>query len=112
MVEFEEATRHLADATAAHPARDWPGELTGLDRCGLYSWWVDPAGAQHLSTGLGHEIAAGLIYAGQAGATKWPSGRRSTATLASRIGGNHIRGRAEAPPSDLLWPRLSFDIST
>ena len=91
--KFEEAARCLADETAPLPVCDWPGELSGLDQCGLYSWWVDSAGAQHLSTGLEHEVAAGLIYAGQAGATKRPSGRRSEETLASRIGGNHIRGR-------------------
>jgi len=93
VAEFEEAVRCLADETARLLARDWPGDPSGLDQCGLYSWWVDSAGARHLSAGLGHEVSAGLIYAGQAGATKWPSGRRSTATLASRIGGNHIRGR-------------------
>jgi len=46
-----------------------------------------------LSAGLGLPVAPGLIYAGQAGATKWPSGRRSTATLITRIRDNHMRGR-------------------
>ena len=32
------------------------------------------------------------IYAGQAGATHWPSGRRGKATLASRVGRDHLRG--------------------
>jgi hypothetical protein len=45
-----------------------------------------------LSAGLGVEVAAGRVYAGQAGATAWPSGIRRVATLRSRIGGNHIRG--------------------
>jgi hypothetical protein len=45
-----------------------------------------------LSAGLGAEVAAGRVYAGQAGATAWPSGTRRVATLRSRIGGNHIRG--------------------
>ena len=35
----------------------------------------------------------GRIYAGQTGATSWPSGRTGAATLAGRIGGNHLRGR-------------------
>jgi len=44
----------LADAKAAAT----PGEFlargpTGLKMPGLYSWWVDPAGAADLSTGLG-----------------------------------------------------------
>ena len=37
-----------------------------------------------------------LVYAGQAGATRWPSGTRSSATLASRIRGNHINGNASS----------------
>jgi hypothetical protein len=67
--------------------------LAGLDGCGLYSWWIDSSGAKGLTHGIEAEVAEGLVYAGQTGATKWPSGRRSRATLASRIGANHIRGR-------------------
>jgi hypothetical protein len=37
-----------------------------------------------------------LVYTGQAGATKFPSGTRSMATLASRIRGNHINGNASS----------------
>jgi hypothetical protein len=65
-----------------------------LDRPGLYSWWVDDDGAADLTAGLGMPVQAGLIYAGLAGATRWPSGRRSGNTLRARIttmhlGGNH-----------------------
>jgi hypothetical protein len=59
----------------------------------MYSSWVDAAGARDLSCGLGQRVRAGRIYAGQTGATKWPSGTTGRATLASRIGGNHLRGR-------------------
>jgi hypothetical protein len=59
---------------------------------GLYSWWVDQEGARHLSIGLRHELKAGLIYAGQAGATRWPSGRRSDNTLWARLVEMHING--------------------
>lgn len=38
----------------------------------------------------------GLVYAGQAGATRQPSGRRSDSTLLSRIGANHLRGSVGA----------------
>jgi hypothetical protein len=62
---------------------------------GLYSWWVGAEGAADLSRGLGHPLAAGLIYAGQAGATRWPSGRRSANTLWGRIRGMHLGGTAE-----------------
>lgn len=35
-------------------ARDWPGCFADLDQPGLYSWWVDAAGATELAIGLGH----------------------------------------------------------
>lgn len=62
-------------------------------RPGLYSWFVDVAGAIDLSRGLGHEIAPGLVYVGQTGATKWPTGITSAATLQSRIRRQHLAGR-------------------
>jgi hypothetical protein len=67
----------------------------GLLGPGLYSWWVDEQGAADLSCGLGHPVPAGLIYAGQAGATRWPSGKRSRNTLWGRITGMHLGGSAE-----------------
>ena len=67
----------------------------GLKVPGLYSWWVDPDGARDLSVGLGQHLEPGLIYAGLAGATRWPSGRRSTNTLWSRISGMHLGRRHE-----------------
>jgi len=59
---------------------------------GLYSWWVDDPGARALTLGLGHRVDAGLIYAGQAGATRWPSGQRSSNTLRGRLIGMHRDG--------------------
>ena len=70
----------------------WPGGLEGLENPGLYAWWVDSPGAETLSIGLDVEVPKGRIYAGQAGATAWPSGTKRLATLRTRIGGNHIRG--------------------
>lgn len=66
-----------------------------LQRPGLYSWWVDESGADDLTTGLGLRLTPGLIYAGLAGATRWPSGRASSNTLWSRIAGMHLGGRHE-----------------
>lgn len=77
-------------------ASAWPGSLSRLDAPGLYAWWVDQSGADILSEALRELLSPGRIYAGQAGATSWPSGRRSDATLMSRLGGNHIGGRARS----------------
>ena len=60
---------------------------------GLYSWWVDDPGGAHLAAGLGTPVESGLIYAGQTGATRWPSGKRVATDLRDRICGHHMRGR-------------------
>ena len=57
---------------------------------GLYSWWVDKQGARNLTTGLGYPIKPGMIYAGLAGATRWPSGKHSTNSLWMRIATMHL----------------------
>lgn len=68
-------------------------EIRGLSGPGLYAWWVDEEGASELSTGLGLPLHEGLIYAGSAGATRWPSGKASGNTLAKRIGRMHLGNR-------------------
>jgi GIY-YIG catalytic domain len=68
----------------------------GLQCPGLYPSWIDDEGAADLSRGLGQPIQAGLIYARQAGATRWPSGQRSSSTLWARIAGMHLAGAAES----------------
>lgn len=87
---------------------------TGLRHPGMYSWWVDPAGAATLSAGLGFGIDPGLIYAGLAGATHSRSGKESSNTLWGRIHGMHLGGRHEFSTfrrslgstlaNELLWP--------
>ncbi len=71
------------------------GGSNGLLVPGLYSWWVDETGAADLSAGLGLPLRAGLIYAGQADATRWPSGKRSAGTLWERLTQMHLGGSAE-----------------
>ncbi|WP_198950146.1 DUF6884 domain-containing protein [Kineosporia sp. A_224] len=94
-----EAARLVAVLTdPAH--RMTPGALLAAGRSqlsgpGLYSWWVDADGAADLTRGAGLPVHEGLIYAGLAGATRWPSGKRSTNTLWSRLAGMHLGGRAE-----------------
>lgn len=92
-IELEAAVDALDRSPRLVAAGEWPADLGGLDSAGLYSWWVDREGAGDLAKGLGDHLPAGWIYAGQAGATKWPSGARGSATLASRVGGNHLRGK-------------------
>jgi hypothetical protein len=70
--------------TQPQPAAAFPWHRTDLDRPGLYAWWVDREGASDLQLPEPHEDLS-LAYTGQAGATKWPSGIRSSATLLSRI---------------------------
>jgi hypothetical protein len=67
----------------------------GLVGPGLYSWRVDEQGAADLTRGLGLPVHAGLIYAGQAGATRRLSGQRSKNTLWARVVGMHLGGSAE-----------------
>jgi hypothetical protein len=103
------------DATSSAPAEDVdglvaqllsqsdairPSELARSRRPewmapGLYSWWVDASGAEELTDGLRAEVRPGLIYVGQAGATRWPSGKRSSNTLWGRLHGMHLGGRAK-----------------
>jgi hypothetical protein len=87
------------------PASAWPGDLQHLDKPGLYAWWVDEEGARQLTDGLGILVPAGRIYAGQAGATKWPSGRSSDNTLAQRIGQMHLGGKVRM--STFRWTLAS-----
>lgn len=62
---------------------------------GLYSWWVDEQGSSDISEGLGLPVHEGLIYAGLAGATRWPSGTRSQSTIWLRIATMHLAGSHE-----------------
>ena len=90
--DVDRALTALRDGPSAVAASVWPPADLDLDQPGLYSWWVDADGAALLGAGLGEAVPPGLIYAGQAGATAWPSGKTGSATLASRIGGQHVRG--------------------
>jgi len=83
---------HLRDSDAAIAlpvVMDSGG--AGLRTPGMYSWWVDAAGAADLSAGLGHPIEAGLVYAGLAGATR-SGGSTSSNTLWGRIATMHLGG--------------------
>jgi len=87
------ALRALDRNPARIAAADWPSDFTDINQAGLYSWWVDISGGEHLSDGLGLPLAAGRIYAGQTGATMWPSGTPSGMSLDQRVDGLHLSGK-------------------
>lgn len=91
--QFVIALRSVDDALS--PDEFLAKGRSACDTAGLYSWWVDESGADQLSRGLGSPVTPGLIYAGLAGATRWPSGRRSSNTLWLRITTMHLGGNHE-----------------
>jgi hypothetical protein len=85
----------LQDGETATPLADIiAGGGTDLRVPGMYSWWIDDAGADDLTRGLGHRIQPGLIYAGLAGATR-SGGAASSNTLWGRIATMHLGKRHE-----------------
>lgn len=88
-----EALQALSVAPTRCPAAAWPGSLTGLNGPGLYAWFCDEAGAADLSRALGIAVPSGLIYVGQTGAWSSQHAKPSAATLAKRIGRQHIGRR-------------------
>jgi len=55
---------------------------------------ADAQGAADLTTGLGHRLSPGLVYAGRAGGVR-PSGVRSTDTPWGRVATMHLGGRRQ-----------------
>lgn len=96
MDDVSEWVACLADESAALPPDGLDDPSLRLGGPGLYGWFVDTAGAEELGRGLGHEVPAGLVYVGQTGGTRWPSGIGSGNTLAGRLRQQHLRGRRSA----------------
>lgn len=69
-------------------------ERSRLNSAGLYSWWADELAREMLGDVLRTDIRE-LIYVGQTGATRWPSGKRSSGTLWTRIATQHLSGRID-----------------
>lgn len=82
----------LSDPDRPEHPRGFPADPVAAGKPGLYSWWADAEARELFLHATGGIPVGRLLYVGQAGATHWPSGRRTTATLKSRIRGNHIRG--------------------
>ena len=86
-----EATGYLSTFDNAVAASSFDPKGEAGSHPGLYSWWVDEAGREVLEASLEVDPLS-LIYAGQAGATSSRSGKKSPATLGSRIDDNHLGG--------------------
>ena len=99
----------LDASPALVPANGWPAGAEGLDRPGLFGFWVDEAGAAQLARGLDVPFEAGRIYVGQAGATRWPSGRASADTLGDRVGRTHLAGKVRGSALRLTLASILLD---
>jgi hypothetical protein len=89
-----DVARLLDERNAVPPEEFLAAGRAAFDRSGLYSWWVDVAGAHYLSVGLGHHLPPGLVYAGRAGGVR-PNGVSSTNTLWGRVATMHLGGNRE-----------------
>lgn len=94
--EIDRLVALLSNFGWAVAPRAFPPDNASADDAGLYSWWADSTARELLSQLPGDVRPPYLIYVGQAGATMWPSGKKSTATLKSRILSNHIGGNASS----------------
>jgi hypothetical protein len=89
-VDTSPIARRLLDAKR-HRLADFEQDRTLATEAGLYAWYGDEVAQSLIERALGGLVGA-LLYVGQAGATKWPSGTSSNATLGSRIRSQHIGG--------------------
>lgn len=107
--EVDLAIAVLADVDSAWSPLGFPWARQDLATAGLYAWYIDAEGARTLSHALGEELRPGLVYAGQAGATAWPSGTKRSSSLLSRVGGNHLRGGIRSSTWRLTLAALLVD---
>ena len=91
----------LSDSGRAKEPRRFPESNVESNYPGLYAWWADSTAVDLFTRVVGSVSPDGCIYVGQTGATKWPSGKTSKATLRNRILGNHIRGNVRS--STFRW---------
>jgi hypothetical protein len=103
-----QALDDLDTSPALVPASEWQAGAEGLDRPGLFGFWVDEPGAAELARGLEIPLEAGRIWVGQAGATRWPSGRANSDTLGERIARTHLQGRVRSSTVRLTLAGILF----
>ena len=104
MTEIDTAVVRLSDSDRAVAAREFKSGRSDAEP-GLYSWWADASGCADLAERLKVDVGP-KIYAGQAGATRWPSGAMSDATIRSRITSNHLGSSIGA--STFRWTLASL----
>ena len=92
-VQLGDLVKSLSDPSLAEPASRFPRDPNRVTSAGLYSWWADDGGRSTLGQPF-DVILPALIYAGQTGATSSQARVERSATLRSRIGGNHLNGNA------------------
>ena len=107
--EIRRITALLSDPARTEDPCTFPMDDAVAGHAGLYSWWADSTAKELLQQIPGSVPPPHLIYVGQAGATSWPSGKRSTATLKSRILNNHIGGNASSSTFRLTITALLVD---
>lgn len=108
MTSAVEIIEILSKAENAQPPLRFPIDSHSARHAGMYAWWADDTARSDLGRPLGFTLPP-LIYVGQAGATRWPSGTPSGATLRSRIGQQHIRGNARSSTFRLTVSALLLD---
>jgi len=99
----------LDASPALVPASEWPAGGAEPARPGLFAFWASEAGAADLARGLDLPFEAGRVYAGQAGATRWPSGRASSDTVGERVGRTHLGGKVRGSDLRLTLAAILFD---
>jgi hypothetical protein len=107
----EQIAKTLSDENNAVSPAIFPRNPREAAMPGMYSWRGYAVACSVLGKAASCDLAP-LFYVGQAGATKWPSGTRSHATLASRIGSQHIRGNARSSTFRLTISALLLDALT
>lgn len=78
-----------------HQPADFERDRSLYPHAGLYAWYGDDLARTWISECLGQTVSD-LLYVGQAGATRWPSGSGSGATLGSRLRSQHIGGNTRS----------------
>ena len=100
-IEIQRIVTLLSDPGRTQDPWRFPQDHVAADCSGLYSWWADATAIDLFAQVVGAVSSDRCIYVGQTGATKWPSGNTSDATLRDRILKNHIRGNVSS--STFRW---------